>query len=166
MLWSKDQCNDNSGSENIKNASKLDEFLNILLNQLERFKSISMRESQPGSELAKHESPRAKLRATGSRACSKIRPEHNIEQYITPSVMQNSHIWPVLVIFIIILAILRQNRQKEDFQSLLGVASLIYLSQLRRGCVKNVNFLVKSTLRFAFEIRLEIHETIKLELKI
>ena len=77
--------------------------------------------------------------------------------------MLNLYICSVLVIFAIILAILRQ---KEDFQSLLGVASLIYLSQLRRGCVKNVNFLVKSTLRFAFEIRLEIHETIKLELKI
>ena len=80
--------------------------------------------------------------------------------------MLNSYICSVLVIFAIILAI---ARQKEDFQSLLGVASLIYLSQLRGGCVKNVNFLVTLTLRFdhcAFEIRLEIHETIKLELKI
>ena len=72
----------------------------------------------------------------------------------------------VLDIFTIILAILRE---KEDFQSLLGVASLICLSQLRGGCVKNVNFWVTLTPRFdhyAFEIRLEIHETIKLELKI
>ena len=34
-----------------------------------------MTESQPGSELAKHESPRAKKRAPGSRARSKIRPD-------------------------------------------------------------------------------------------
>ena len=65
-----------------------------------------------------------------------------------------------------ILAILREN---EHFQSLLGVATLIYLSQLRGGCVKNINIWVTLTLRFdhfAFEIRLKIHETIKLELKI
>ena len=70
-----------------------------------------------------------------------------------------------MVIFTIILAILRE---KEDFQSLLGVTSLIYLSQLIGGCVENVNFWVTLTPRFdpyALEIRLEIHETIKLELK-
>ena len=72
----------------------------------------------------------------------------------------------VLDILTVILAILRE---KEDFQSLMGVASLIYLSQLRVGCFKNVNFWVTLTPRFdlyAFEIRLKIHETIKLELKI
>ena len=42
-----------------KNESKLDDFFNISLNQLERFESILMRESLPGSELAKYESPRA-----------------------------------------------------------------------------------------------------------
>ena len=69
-------------------------------------------------------------------------------------------------IFTIILVVLRQ---KEDFQSLLGVVSLIYLSQLRGGGAKNASFWVTLTPRFdhyAFEIRLEIHETIKLELKI
>ena len=70
--------------------------------------------------------------------------------------MQNSYILPVLVIFTILLAILRQE---EDFQSLLDVASLIYISQLRGGSVKNVNIWV--TLRpkfdhYAFEKRLEI----------
>jgi len=35
-------------------------FKNISLNQLERFEFIPLRESLPGSELAKHESPRAK----------------------------------------------------------------------------------------------------------
>ena len=43
-----------------KNESKLDDFSNISLNQLERFESIPMRESLPGSELANYESPRAK----------------------------------------------------------------------------------------------------------
>ena len=43
-----------------KNDSKLYDFSNFLLNQLEHFESIPMRKSQPGSELAKHESPRAK----------------------------------------------------------------------------------------------------------
>ena len=43
-----------------KSDSKLDDFSNISLNQLERFESIPMRESLPGSALAKHESPRAK----------------------------------------------------------------------------------------------------------
>ena len=57
-----------------KNESKLDDFSNISLNQLERFESIPMRESLPGSELAKYESPRAKQTASGSRARSKIRP--------------------------------------------------------------------------------------------
>ena len=59
-----------------KSDSKLNDYSNILLNQLEQCESIPLRESQPGSELAKHESPRAKLRATGSRARSKIRPAH------------------------------------------------------------------------------------------
>ena len=45
----------------LKNDSKLDDFSCISLNQLEHTESIpSMTESQPGSELAKHESPRAK----------------------------------------------------------------------------------------------------------
>ena len=43
-----------------KNDSKLDDFSNMSLNQLEHFESIPMAESLPGSELAKHESPRAK----------------------------------------------------------------------------------------------------------
>ena len=44
-----------------KNDSELVDFSYISLNQLEHFESIpSMTESQPGSELAKHESPRAK----------------------------------------------------------------------------------------------------------
>ena len=43
-----------------KNASKLDDFSNISLNQIVHFESIPMRESLPGSERAKHESPRAK----------------------------------------------------------------------------------------------------------
>ena len=43
-----------------KNESKRDDFSNISLNQLKRFESIPMRESLPGSELAKYESPRAK----------------------------------------------------------------------------------------------------------
>ena len=46
--------------EKSKNDSKLDDFTNISHNQFERFESIPMRESLPGSELAKHESPRAK----------------------------------------------------------------------------------------------------------
>ena len=46
--------------EKSKNDSKLDDFSNISLYQLERFESIPMRESLPGSELAKHESPREK----------------------------------------------------------------------------------------------------------
>ena len=49
-------------------------FSKGLLHQLERLKSIPMRESLPSSELAKYESPRAKERASGSRARSKIRP--------------------------------------------------------------------------------------------
>ena len=66
-------------------------------------------------------------------------------------------------------SILAITREKENFQSLLGVASLIYLSPLRGGCAKNINFWGTLPPRFdhyAFEIRLEIHETIKLELKI
>ena len=47
----------------LNDDTKLDEFSNILLHQLERFKFIPMRESQPGSELTKHESTRAKKRA-------------------------------------------------------------------------------------------------------
>ena len=59
-----------------KNDSKLDDFLYISVNELERFKSLpSMTESLPGSKIAKHKSPRAKERASGSRARSKIRPE-------------------------------------------------------------------------------------------
>ena len=58
-----------------KNDSKLDDFLYISVNELERFKSLpSMTESLPGSKIAKHKSPRAKERASGSRARSKIRP--------------------------------------------------------------------------------------------
>ena len=41
-----------------KSDSKLDDFSNISLNQPERLVSIPMRESLPGSELAKYESPR------------------------------------------------------------------------------------------------------------
>ena len=45
----------------LKNDSKLDNFMYISLNQLEHTESISsMTESQPSSELAKRESPRAK----------------------------------------------------------------------------------------------------------
>ena len=61
------------------------------------------------------------------------------------------------------------TRQKKNFQSLLEDASQIYLTQLRDGCVQNVNFWVTFTPRFdhfAYEIRLEIHEIIKLQLKI
>ena len=42
-----------------KNDSKPNDFSNISLNQLEDLESISMGESLPGSELSKHESPRA-----------------------------------------------------------------------------------------------------------
>ena len=63
---------------NVWNAQKMNQnvkiFLKVLLRQLERFKSIPMRLSLPGSELAKYESLRAKERASGSRARSKIRP--------------------------------------------------------------------------------------------
>ena len=59
--------------------------------------------------------------------------------------------------------------KKEDFQSHLGVASLIYSSQLRRGFDMDVHFWVTFTPRFnhnAFEIEPEIHEIIKPELMI
>ena len=43
------------------NSSKLDDFSNILLNQFERFKPFfNKKESLPGSEFSKHESPRSK----------------------------------------------------------------------------------------------------------
>ena len=42
------------------NDSRPDDLPDILLNQFKPFESIPMRESPPGSELAKHESPRAK----------------------------------------------------------------------------------------------------------
>ena len=61
------------------------------------------------------------------------------------------------------------TRQKEDFQSHLRVASLIYSSQLRGGFDMDVHFLVTFTPRFnhnAFEIEPENHEIIKLELMI
>ena len=55
----------------------------------------------------------------------------------------------------IILAI---TSQKENFQSLLEVASWTYLTQLRSGCIQNVNFWVTFTPRFyhsAFELDLK-----------
>ena len=45
-----------------------------ILEMLERFNSISMSESLPGSELAKYESLRARQRASDLQARSKIRP--------------------------------------------------------------------------------------------
>ena len=57
-----------------KNHSKFDDFSKISFNHLGRFESIPMRESLPGSGLAEQESPRAKQRASGSWARSKIRP--------------------------------------------------------------------------------------------
>ena len=56
-----------------------------------------------------------------------------------------------------------------NFQSLLEDASQIYLTQLKGDCVQNVNFWVTLTPRFdhfAYEIRLEIQEIIKLQLTI
>ena len=67
--------------KNQKNDSKHDDFSYISLIELERFEPIpSMTESLPGSELAKYESPRAKQRASGSRARSKIRPANKVSQ--------------------------------------------------------------------------------------
>ena len=57
MQWKNIHYSDDSVSEKSKNESK---FSNILLNQFERFRFIPIKESQPGSELAKHVSPRAK----------------------------------------------------------------------------------------------------------
>ena len=61
MLRKNNYNKDNSVYEKIeKRLKKLDDFSICSLHQLERFKSIPMRESLTGSELAKHESPRAK----------------------------------------------------------------------------------------------------------
>ena len=59
------------------------------------------------------------------------------------------------------------TREKEDFPPLLGVASLVYLSQLKGGCNQNVNFWITLMLRYnhyALEIGLDIHDIIKLKL--
>ena len=67
------------------------------------------------------------------------------------------------------MTILAITREKEDFQSHLGIASLIYSSQLKGGFYKDVHFwdtLTPGFNHYAFEIKPEIHEIIKLELMI
>ena len=61
MFRKNNHYKDNSVYEKIeKRLKKLDDFSNCSLHQVKHFESIPMRESLPGSELAKHESPRAK----------------------------------------------------------------------------------------------------------
>ena len=61
------------------------------------------------------------------------------------------------------------NKTEKEFSILFRSRKLIFLTQLRGGCVQNINFYVTFAPRFdhyAFEIRLKIHKIIKLQLKI